>query len=257
MRKQCLGLLVLSVLVRPAFGSGLTQSEAVEGEIVQSAQQSQQTITQTSERSMALQQEIEALQSDIAGLEVYQRHLEQLLLSQHAELASLENQRVEITQTKQSIIVLMYQMLDGLDQYIQHDLPLKKVARIKRVASLREMMVRSDIAEAEKFRRILEAYQLELDYVNTLGAYIGPMFLDGQTREAELLYLGHVSLLARSLDHQQYWVWQQQGSTWQPIDAAKNNELDKAYLIAHKQAAADILRLPLSISPRPISPVHP
>jgi hypothetical protein len=41
------------------------------------------------------------------------------------------------------------------------------------------MMTRADVTNAEKFRRIMEAYQIENDYGNTIEAYRANIELEG------------------------------------------------------------------------------
>ncbi|MCV5804624.1 DUF3450 domain-containing protein, partial [Escherichia coli] len=68
------------------------------------------------------------------------------------------------------------------------------------------MMTRADVADAEKFRRILEAYQIEMDYGTKLGVYQGKINLgDNEAVEADILYLGRLSLVARSLSGETFW----------------------------------------------------
>jgi hypothetical protein len=102
------------------------------------------------------------------------------------------------------------------------------------------------VSDAEKYRRILEAYQIELDYVNKLGTYTGLLNIDGSKRQVELLYLGHVSFIARSIDGQHYWVWKQSKNAWVSLNEA-NNALNNAYLVANKTTIPALLTLPLSI----------
>ncbi|MBJ6907612.1 DUF3450 family protein, partial [Vibrio cholerae] len=77
-----------------------------------------------------------------------------------------------------------------------------------RAAKLDDLMTRADVADAEKFRRILEAYQIEMDYGTKLGIYQGKINLDANEKvEADVLYLGRVSLVARSLSGDKFWSW--------------------------------------------------
>ena len=66
---------------------------------------------------------------------------------------------------------LMLRMIDGLDQFVQLDVPFLLEERTTRVARLRDLMERSDVSVSEKFRNVFEAYQVENDYGRTIEAY--------------------------------------------------------------------------------------
>jgi hypothetical protein len=111
------------------------------------------------------------------------------------------------------------------------------------------MMTRADVADAEKFRRILEAYQIEMDYGTKIGIYQGKITLEGNDQvEADILYLGRVSLVARSLSGEQFWSWSQQQNAWQSVGSEQKSELDKAFAMANKQIAPSMLTLPVSLN---------
>ncbi|HFF4305945.1 TPA: DUF3450 family protein, partial [Vibrio cholerae O1] len=101
----------------------------------------------------------------------------------------------------------------------------------------------------EKYRRILEAYQIELDYGNKLGTYQAKITLpSAQEVEADVLYLGRLSLLARSLDGEQFWTWNSKQNAWQAITDANKSDLAAAYQLAQQQIAPTLLNLPVSLT---------
>lgn len=111
------------------------------------------------------------------------------------------------------------------------------------------MMTRADVSDAEKYRRILEAYQIEMDYGIKLGVYQGRVALaSDKTIEADVLHLGRISLVARNLNGSQYWAWNQTEAQWQELDSSMKSELDKAYDIAGQQAAPSLITLPVSLT---------
>ncbi|WP_163133514.1 DUF3450 domain-containing protein [Agarivorans sp. Alg241-V36] len=225
----------------------LNQARDLEGQIIDQAKHSQQRIDKSSDEALALDAEIQALEREINQLSIYKNHLERLVESQQAEQLSLESQLTQIDSTRLGVVPMMYQMLDGLAELQSQDLPIRTEQRQQRLANLNALMSQADISDSEKYRRILEAYQIELDYGLKLGSYEAQIELDG-LRQVELLNLGRVSLIARSLDHQHYWAWSQNQQQWQALANKEHNDARIAFDVAHKVAAPSLLTLPLAIS---------
>lgn len=151
------------------YADDLDKARAIEKKTNKVIQKAQSNVDANVEASFTLQSEIEQLETQIDNLTLYRDHLTKLVSSQTSELVSLEQQLNDIEDTRQGIVPLMYRMIDGLDSIISQDVPLRKVTRQKRLEDIRLLMGRADIAEAEKYRRILEAYQIEIDYGTKLG----------------------------------------------------------------------------------------
>lgn len=171
-----------------------------------------------------------------------------MISSQEKELEGFDSQLSQIDDTRQAIVPLMYEMLEGLQKLNAEDRPIRVEARANRLESLNEMMTQADISDAEKYRRILEAYQIEMDYGIKMGAYSGTIEFDGKPIVAEQLYLGRVSLVARSNDRQRYWAWNDNQNAWIEQDRSVGHSIDKAFDVAAKQASPSLLDLPVSLT---------
>lgn len=223
------------------------QAHQLEKKNISETAASQQRINSSSDLAFALKADIEALQAEVDSLTIYRDHLESLVQSQEQEMRSLDEQLAQIDTTKRSVVPLMYRMLDGLKAIIESDKPIRLQARQQRLDKLEAMMGKANISDAEKYRRILEAYQIELDYGTKLGHFTGSILADGANREAEQLYIGRVVLVARSLDLQHFWSWDTQQARWLPLPAELGPEVNKAFAIANKQASPALLTLPVSL----------
>jgi septal ring factor EnvC (AmiA/AmiB activator) len=246
--KSSIALLISSVLI-PVHAANLSDAQAVQSKTNQASAVSQKRIDVSAEKTLTLEAEIAQLQEEVANLKIYRDHLTSLVDSQNQEVDSLNEQIEQIAQTRQGIVPLMYHMLDGLKTIVANDKPIRKAQREERIAKLDAMMTRADVADAEKFRRILEAYQIEMDYGSRLGVYQGKIHLAaGEQIEADVLYLGRVSLIARSLSGEAFWSWSNQQRSWQPLGSEQKTELDKAFAMANKQIAPSMLTLPVSLT---------
>lgn len=253
MKKHFLAMLALSVIgfigISTVSANPLTQAQAIEAKTNQSSLKTQQRIDKEAQQILDLQNQIEQANETLSNLSVYRDHLTQLVHSQESEKQQLNIQITQIEVTRQGIIPLMYQMLNELERILNSDLPIRFTTRSDRLNQLNALMIRADISDAEKFRRLLEAFQIEMDYGYKMGTYQQDITLnDGSKRVVEQLNIGRVILIARSIDNKQAWLWSQESHTWQVMTTDELNDVNLAFDIANKHKTPQLLRLPLSIS---------
>ncbi|MEO1867897.1 MAG: DUF3450 domain-containing protein [Methylococcales bacterium] len=238
-----LSIVLLSVTVAQA--DVITESIAIEGKTNQAAKQSQKKIDKVSERTKVLLEEYRTVSHHIESLLVYNQHLRDLIKSQEQEMVSIKKQLKEIEVTQREIVPLMLRMLDNLEKFVALDLPFLTDERNQRVAELKKIMIRADVTNAEKYRRILEAYQIENEYGNTIEAYRTHINLNGKDSAVECLRLGRVSLYYQRLDGSETGYWNKESSQWQLLDSRYSSAILKGLRIARKEAAPNLLTLPL------------
>jgi hypothetical protein len=128
---------------------------------------------------------------------------------------------------------------------VKLDVPFYIEERTNRVRELKDMMSRADIPISEKYRKILEAYQIELDYGRTLTAYDGRLpGADGQSRTVEFVQLGRISLMYRTLDGSETGYWDQTQKKWVP-DSSYAEAIEQALNVARKNGAPELLTVPV------------
>ncbi|SHO56172.1 hypothetical protein VQ7734_01941 [Vibrio quintilis] len=234
--------------VSVSAASQFDKAKSVQTQTNRASAKSQQVIDKSASASISLKTEIEQLNEEIRNLTVYRDHLDALVQNQNEEARNLNSQISGIKQTRQGIVPLMYQMIDGLSETIAGDKPLRISQRHQRVSELKKLMTRADISEAEKYRRILDAYQIELDYGNKIATYQDEISLSGQASvAADILYLGRLALLARSPDHQRFWSWDIQSGQWIEGDLSYLTDINQAYSLANHQTAPGLLTVPVSL----------
>ena len=103
-------------------------------------------------------------------------------------------------------------------------------------------MDRADVTNAEKYRRIVEAYQIENDYGRTIEAYRGTLD-NGKT--VDFLRVGRIALVYQTLDGEETGVWDQGAQDWVELDDSYRTSIKQGLKIARKQSAPDLIELPL------------
>jgi len=249
-RNEVGGLVVASVAAFTAMGTGtaaaidLDQLVAQRMEVNDESVKSQARIDKLSDETDRLTAEYRVILQRIDALLVYNKQVSDLIDSQEAEMASLRQQIDDVELVGREVTPLMLGMLDALDNFVDLDIPFLLKERKDRIAFLHDVMVRSDVTDAERYRHILEAYQTENDYGRNIEAYSGELDLNGAVRQVDFLRIGRVALLYQTLDGTETGVWDQENRQW--IDAADSAPAVRLGLrMARKQTAPDLLKLPL------------
>ena len=135
---------------------------------------------------------------------------------------------------------------ERLEQSINLDVPFLMTERTDRLNSLKEIMERSDVSVAEKFRKVMEAYQIENDYGTTIERYKETLTLDdGTTRDYNMLRIGRIGLYFQSEDTNITGRWDNDSRQW-VLDNDARNEVRKGLRIANQLIAPELILVPVS-----------
>jgi Protein of unknown function (DUF3450) len=176
----------------------------------------------------------------------YNVQIEQQLRSQEQEIVALEEQIAGIDATALDVQSMLQRMFDELVLFVQNDVPFFKQERAERILRLTDLMQSVDATTSEKFRRLIEAYQIEMEYGRTMSAYRQTLD-DG--RDAEMVRLGRVALMYRVIDdvaetggETGYWDNEQKRFVADPDSAAA---IQEALSIAKEERAPDLIIVPV------------
>jgi hypothetical protein len=222
------------------LGRALDQQQETDA----AARASQQRIEALDDETLKMLSEYRRSLADAESYRTYSRQLESQVRAQSEEMASIERQLGEVETTSREVLPLMERMLDTLKQFVDLDVPFLLKERKQRVALLMDMMPRADVTLSEKYRRIVEAYQVELDYGRTLEAYEAELGQGEGARTVLFLRVGRVALLYQTMDGQETGFWDQDSRSWQ-IDDAYRHAFKEGVTVAKKLRAPEMLRVPL------------
>ncbi|MGH8246955.1 MAG: DUF3450 domain-containing protein [Gammaproteobacteria bacterium] len=235
---------VLPWVVLEASAQGLEGAAAVQAEANRAGAASQQRIDEVQDKTQdALGKYLQAL-AEADSLRKYNEQLGVQVKSQQEEIASIERQLVDIETTVREVQPLMQRMVETLEQFVVLDVPFLLEERTRRVKGLKEMMQRADVTISEKYRRILEAYQIELEYGRTLDAYEGKLGEGADGKTVEFVRLGRISLMYQTLDGEETGYWDAQKKAWVRDDGYARG-VREALRVAKKVGAPDLLTVPV------------
>lgn len=245
-------VLAVALSVGALAGAVGTQANTVDAVLkvgqqkTDTAQESQEKIDRIANETQDLLQDYRSVTKQIDGLRVYNERLQRQIDNQMKRIDEIDESIENVTVIQRQILPLVIRMIDGLEQFVQLDVPFHMEERERRIEQLRRNVDRSDLTVAEKFRQVLEAYNIELEYGRKIDTYKGNVEIDGAEREVNFMRVGRLALLYQTTDTEVSGAWDKEQRRWVKLDTGEyRSALMQGLRIARKQASIDILKLPV------------
>lgn len=207
--------------------------------------ESQKRVDEYSSQKEDVDAEYQRLLRQIEGLEAYNRQLQVQVDAQNSEIARTDASISKATEVDRQLLPLLNSMVDTFAKLVEVSPPFSPKERSDRVNFLRETVDRADVAAAEKFRQVLDAYMNELNYGNTIEAYNDTIDVDGGEREVNILRLGRIGLYYQTADRLFTGRWDDDEKEWVELGPEFRNGVYEAIRVANKLTAPSLLSLPL------------
>ncbi len=246
MKTRTRGLLLLCLAACTPGATALEESLDTQTGSDSAAAASQARIDSLADQTSQDLQRYRIATQRLESLEIYNQQLAKLIASQEGEIASIIRQTDEIEAIETGALPLMITMTETLEKLIEADAPFLVAEREDRVASLRTLIDRADVTAGEKYRRIMEAYLVEVDYGRTIEAYRGELAADADVRTVDFLRIGRVGLYYQTLDGDESGRWNPLTRTYEVLDDTVRRQIQVGIRVARKQAPAELLSLPLN-----------
>jgi len=179
--------------------------------------------------------------NEIESLRAYNKQLESVVGDQREQIVSINDQMTNLEQTNRGVVPLIVEMVDALGKIVEADLPFKTEERQNRVVKL-ENLLGKDVTTAEKYRKVTEAYGIELDYGSTVDSY-GAALPSGT--KVNFLRVGRVTLIYQTLNQEESGWWNAKLGKFEKLDRRYNSEIKEAIRVAKKQASPNLTGLPV------------
>ena len=211
--------------------------------------QAQKQVEDLDEISKKLYFEYKDTINEYSALKNYDDQLSKIIDSQVEEIKSIKEQLDSIDVINIDILPLLNRMIDSLRKFVELDLPFLFDERMQKVNNLDDLMLRSDVTTAEKFRNVFEAYQQESEFGKTIENYSGYLIIDDQELAVDFFRLGRLGLFYRTPDGADTGYWDQRQELWQHLGNDLDQPIKDALNISNRQAPPNFINLPL----KPIS----
>jgi len=238
-------LAIIAIGTMPGVGAQALRNVTAEQRATdEAAQASQNQINQMLDKKQDLSNKYAQIMAETDSLVKYNEHLSGQVKGQQTEMDSIEKQLQEIETTNREVQPLMQRMVDTLANFISLDIPFLLDERTKRIEHIKELLQRSDVSISEKYRSIMEAYQIELEFGRTFDSYQGTITVNGTAKTVEFVRLGRVSLMYQTLDGQETGYWDAANKKWVQ-DNSYSNSVRDALRVAKKEGAPDLVTIPV------------
>jgi hypothetical protein len=206
---------------------------------------SQEKITDLSVETQELLGEYRLVLQQIDRLIAYNDYVERLIADQEEQIVDINRQLQNFALIERGIVPLMLESIETLDRFIDLDVPFLLEERKDRVNRLRVIMNESDITVSEKFRQIMDAYQIETSFGSDIEAYTGFLEINGESRQADFLRIGRTSLTYQTPDQKETGFWNKQTQQWEDLPRKYTDYVKEGLRIAKKQITPDLIQLPV------------
>jgi len=228
-----------------AAAATLNDIYRVADQINAQARQSQARIDTLTDETRSLLNDYKTVLKEIEGLRVYNRQLDRQIGNQDREVIQLSSSIEDVTVIERQIGPLMMRMIDGLEQFVQLDLPFLESERAARIENLRETMDRADVAVSEKFSQVLRAFQIENEYGRTMEAYGSTITVSGVERKVDVLKVGRIALVYQTPDGEETGMFNPKTRNWERLPDSYKTPIRNGVRMANKQLSVDLLVLPI------------
>lgn len=192
-----------------------------------------------------LENEFRQVTKETDGLKVYIELLQSQVDNQEVEMVNLGTSAEKVSVIERQILPQMKKMIDNLEDFIALDVPFLMDERQKRIGRLNSLLGQSDVTVAEKFRAVVEAYQIEANFGRDIETYKGQVEDGGETFAVDFLRIGRVGLYWQNADASITRGWDQKGQRWVDLGNEYRSAVRTGLQIANKQKAPEMLMLPV------------
>ncbi|MCB2096735.1 MAG: DUF3450 domain-containing protein [Parvularculaceae bacterium] len=223
------------------FSSALNESEATAKE----AKASQQRVEQLDDQTTALINDYRANLKQLEAATRYNASLNRNITAQQRQLERLRLDIENVSGLQRAMQPLMEDMLATLGDIVDADIPFNSDERQDRVARLNKVMGDPDVSAAQRYRLIVEAYQIENEYGRTIGAYEGSIDDGGTLRTGEFLRVGRVALMFKTADDSVLKIWDKDQKAWTNLNKSYLPDVRLGLRMAKEQTAPGLLPVPV------------
>ncbi|MGB0513606.1 MAG: DUF3450 domain-containing protein [Wenzhouxiangellaceae bacterium] len=216
----------------------------------QAAQDTENAQEQINEIDSRIQQLVGDYRANLRQLEQLNRYndsQERQVAAQRREIESLTEDINNIASLQRAVQPLMQDMVDALDQVVQSDLPFLLSERRSRVTRLQNLMEDPSSSPAQRYRMIIEAFQIEAEYGRTIEAYRADIETSERLFEnVDVLRIGRYALVFKTDNDEVLKRFDADSRRWVDLDKSFLEPVKTAMRVAREQIPPELLYVPVT-----------
>lgn len=181
----------------------------------------------------------------VESLKVYNEQLSQQLAAQDKAKAEIRASIAQAGDLQPQVAPILSKMLSSLEQFVKADLPFKMDERMQGIRDLKDLMVNTEARDSDRFRNIMDVYNVEIEYGNTAEAYPSSVAIEGVDTPVDMLRVGRLALYYQTKDQKSSGMWDRASNSWVALDDSYNRNIRKAIKVAAKTIAPELMSLPV------------
>lgn len=242
------GGLLFSLFVMQGESVAGTRANQIQEKVIQTIEVQRQTQKYEdawAKKKAELLAHYRSLKANKGHLERLKLETERALDSQKTRVAELERKIKESARIREELQSYLESVVAQLEEFIKRDLPFLLKERTNRITSIKDTLVNPDISPAEKYRRVMEAVQVETEYGRTVEVYQDSIELDGKGVLVDVLRLGRLSLFCQTPDGKVVGHYDRVSGKWAPLPSRYRREINRAVEMARRERTIDLVKLPI------------
>lgn len=168
--------------------------------------------------------------------------------SQENELTSLEQQIARVDGIERDLAPMMREMVQALENFINLDLPFQmegEGGRLARIERLYTLIDNANVSPAERYRVILNAYEIESAYGRSLRTYDEEILEGGVPVVVAVLQVGRVAVIRQYPTGNRLTIRYVGSSDWVELNSSYGSNVAKAVRIAAEVTTPSVFLAPL------------
>ncbi len=214
-------------------------------ETVSIRKETQASLDQWGLEKEQLAAEYDALKKQVESRKLAQENLKNEISLHESRVALLDKEVADASRISAEIQPFLKEVHGRLNQLVRDGLPFLVRERADRLHNLQTVLKDPGIAVSEKFRKLLEAVQIEAEYGNTVEVYPRKIVVDGKEFRADIFRLGRISLFFQSIDRETAGYFDAGSGLWEVLPEKYNRDIGSVIEIGSKRRPVELVNLPL------------